>query len=55
MSRNGLIKLKGQKAADRIMDMMFDQMDYDRDGQISFSEFGKKLGRVELSSSSRFR
>ena len=43
----GLVKLPKTESSEQLMDMLFERMDVDRDGQITFAEFAKKLNTVK--------
>ena len=47
LKKYGLVKVKPGQNLDRSMDLMFEQMDVDRDGQITFNEFARKLRTVK--------
>ena len=47
LRKYGLVKLPKNEVSDRLMDMVFERMDVDRDGQISFAEFATKLSKVK--------
>ena len=46
LKKYGLVKVKAGQNQEQIMDLMFEQMDVDHDGQISFNEFARKLRTI---------
>ena len=47
IQKYGLVKVKPGQNLDQGIDLMFEQMDVDRDGQITFNEFARKLRTVK--------
>ena len=47
LKKYGLVKVKPGQNLDQGIDLMFEQMDVDRDGQITFNEFARKLRTVK--------
>jgi Ca2+-binding EF-hand superfamily protein len=50
LRKYSLVKLPKNDQSDRLMDLIFERMDIDRDGQITFAEFAKKLQTVKEAS-----
>ncbi len=47
LRKYSLVKLPKTEMSDRLMDMIFEKMDVDRDGQITFAEFARKLQTIK--------
>ena len=48
LRKYGLVKLPKTDTSERLMDMLFERMDVDKDGQITFAEFAKRLQQVKV-------
>jgi len=53
LRKYGLVKLPKTETSDRLLDMVFARMDVDKDGQITFAEFAKRLQQVNTDITNR--